>query len=73
MAPRHLSQNFHFGLDVVECRNYGTEVDEIDNMPHDNIKGDKQLDKGIELVLKDLKNKDSVLRPDFSKTDLKLP
>ena len=56
--------------------NYGTDVDiEIDNMPQDNIKGlDKQLDKGIELVLKDLKNKDSVLRPDFSKKpDLKLP
>ena len=56
--------------------NYGTDVDiEIDNMPQDNLKSiDRQLDKGIELVLKDLKKKGSVLVPDFSnKPNLKLP
>ena len=35
---------------------------------------DNQLDKAIQIVLKDLKNKDSVLKPDFKdKPDLKLP
>ena len=56
--------------------NYGTDVDiEIDNMPQDNLKSiDRQLDKGIELVLQDLKKKGSVLIPDFSnKPNLKLP
>ena len=59
-----------------DVENYGTDVDiEIDNMPQDNLKSiDKQLDKGIELVLKDLKKKGSVLIPDFSnKPNLKLP
>ena len=56
--------------------NYGTDVDiEIDNMPQD-IKNNKdnQLNKAIELILKDLKKKDSILIPDFSnKPNLKLP
>ena len=56
--------------------NYGAEVDiEIDNFPQDYVKNiDNQLDKGIEIVLKDLKTKGSVLRPDFNpKPSLKLP
>ena len=56
--------------------NYGTDVDiEIDNMPQDNMKFlDRQLNKGIDIIAKDLKNKNSILKPDFNnKPDLKLP
>ena len=56
--------------------NYGAEVDiEVDNLPQDINKGiDKQLDKAIDLVKKDLSKKNSVLKPDFSnKPNLKLP
>jgi len=56
--------------------NYGAEVDiEIDNLPQDNIRGiDNQLDKGIEIVKKDLSKKGSVLKPNFdNKPNLKLP
>ena len=56
--------------------NYGTDVDiEVDNMPQDNMLSiDNQLNKGIELVLNDLKDKNAILKPDFNnKPDLKLP
>jgi tricorn protease len=56
--------------------NHGADVDiEVDNLPQDCLKGiDNQLDKGIEVVLKDLKSKKAVLRPDFTpKPNLKLP
>ena len=56
--------------------NYGTDVDiEIDIMPQDNVKNkDPQLDLGIELVLKDLKNNKNLLKPDFkNKPNLRLP
>ena len=45
------------------------------NMPQDNILSiDNQLNKGIELVLNDLKDKNAILKPDFNnKPDLKLP
>ena len=56
--------------------NYGAEVDiEVDNLPQDNINGiDNQLDKGIDIVKKELTKKGSVLKPDFTnKPNLKLP
>ena len=56
--------------------NYGTDVDiEVENLPQDNIKGvDNQLDRGIEIVMSDLKKKNSILVPDFNnKPNLKLP
>ena len=49
------------------------KISSEENKDHINNK-DNQLDKAIEIVLKDLKNKDSVLKPDFKdKPDLKLP
>ena len=56
--------------------NYGTDVDiEVHITPKDyrnNI--DTQLNKGIEIVKKDLKKIGSVLRPEFTKKpNLKLP
>ena len=56
--------------------NYGAEVDiEVDNLPQDNINGiDNQLDKGIDIVKKELTKKGSGLKPDFTnKPNLKLP
>ena len=56
--------------------NYGTDVDmEIHITPKDNKDGkDPQLDKGIEIIKNELKDKKSVLKPDFkNKPNLKLP
>ena len=48
---------------------------EIHITPNDNKDGkDPQLDKGIEIIKNELKNKKSVLKPDFkNKPNLKLP
>ena len=56
--------------------NYGAEVDiEIDNLPQDFSKGiDNQLDKGIEIVQKEMSKKGAILKPNFKdKPNLKLP
>jgi len=56
--------------------NYGTDVDiEVHITPKDYQNGiDTQLDKGISLVLIDLKKKDTVLKGNFkNKPNLKLP
>ncbi|MBI44782.1 MAG: peptidase [Candidatus Marinimicrobia bacterium] len=59
-----------------KVENYGTDVDiEVHITPKDYRNGiDTQLDKGIELVSKDLNKKGSVLKGDFkNKPNLKLP
>ena len=56
--------------------NYGTDVDiEVHITPEDHRNGvDTQLDKALEVVKDELKNKKSVLKPDFkNKPNLKLP
>ena len=56
--------------------NYGTDVDiEVHITPEDHRNGvDTQLDKALEVVRDELKNKKSVLKPDFkNKPNLKLP
>ena len=56
--------------------NYGTDVDEeIHITPKDyQNDNDKQLNRGIEIVLKELKVKGSVLKTNFkNKPNLKLP
>ena len=59
-----------------QVENYGTDVDiEVHIKPKDYRNGvDTQLDKGIEVVSKDLKKKGSVLKGDFkNKPNLRLP
>ena len=56
--------------------NYGTDVDEeIHITPKDHRKkNDTQLNRGIEIVLKDLKKNNATLKADFkNKPNLKLP